>query len=89
MSYQLIFGPDSAKFIEKLSKDLREKIFKKIYSTIDNPFHFFEQLERRTDFKLRVGDYRVIADINIALKRIEVTFVEHRKKVYKILNRDD
>jgi mRNA-degrading endonuclease RelE of RelBE toxin-antitoxin system len=34
-----------------------------------------------------VWDYRVIADINQELNKIEITFIEHRKKVYKIINR--
>jgi len=30
-----------------------------------------------------VGDYRVIADINLKEKRIEVTKIGHRKNIYK------
>ena len=37
---------------------------------------------------MRVGDYRVIADINHGLNRIEVTLIDHRKRVYKRLGRE-
>ena len=47
------------------------------------PLRFFERLKGRIDFKLRVGDYRVIADINQDSKRIEITEIGHRKNVYE------
>lgn len=51
--------------------------------TKENPHHFFERLRGRNDYRLRVGDYRVIADIDDERKRIEVTLIGHRKSVYK------
>ena len=39
-------------------------------------------------FKLRVGDFRVIADIDRASKLIEVRLIGHRKNIYnKIRNK--
>ena len=54
----------------------------KIVSAKENPFHFFERLEGRKDYKLRVGDYRVIADIDQSNNLVLVTLVGHRKNVY-------
>jgi mRNA interferase RelE/StbE len=85
VTYELIFDPKALEFLEGLSKGLRQRIFKKTIATKDNPMHFFERLEGRQDYRLRVGDYRVIADINHGLGRIEVTLIDHRKKVYKKL----
>jgi mRNA interferase RelE/StbE len=64
---------------------LRKRIFEKITSTKENPFHYFEQLTGRSDYKLRVGDYRVIADIDEKTKRISILFIDHRKNIYKKL----
>ncbi|VVB65528.1 Uncharacterised protein [Candidatus Gugararchaeum adminiculabundum] len=88
MSYALIFDQKALKFLESLPKELRERILEKAAAAKHNPIHFFERLEKRSDYKLRVGDYRVIADINHALKRIEVTLIDHRKKVYKKLPKE-
>ena len=52
-------------------------------STKENPHRFFERLKGRTDYKLRVGDYRVIADLDDRTKKIEVTLIDHRSRVYK------
>ena len=48
----------------------------------ENPFHYFERLKGRNDYKLRIGDYRVIADIDSNKKIINVTLAGHRKDVY-------
>lgn len=75
------FDNEAIDFLEKLPKELRKRIFNKIISTKENPFHFFERLGGRKDYKLRVGDYRVIADINPDM--IQVTRIGHRKNIYK------
>ena len=54
-----------------------------IISTKEDPFHYFEKLKVRDEYKLRVGGYRVIADINKTKKRIYVLVIGHRKNVYK------
>ena len=81
--YEVIYDDEPIDFLNKLPFDLRKRIFEKVKLTKINPFHFFDRLEGRKDYKLRVGDYRVIADIDRNLKRIEVTIVGHRKNVYK------
>ena len=84
----MVFDRKALEFLESLPKDLRLRIFSKITAAKDNPLHFFERLEGRQDYKLRVGDYRVIADINRSLGRIEVTLIDHRKNVYKKLPKE-
>lgn len=81
--YEVIFDPEAMEFLEKSEKDLARRIWDKIMSTKENPHHFFEKLVKRTDYKIRIGDYRAIADIDDNLKRIEITFIGHRSKVYK------
>lgn len=83
MSYTLIFDERALDFLKGLEKGLRERIYSKLEDSKENPHHFFTRLSGREDYKLRVGDYRVVADINESEKRIEVTLVDHRKRVYK------
>jgi len=75
----------SHRILRELAKRFAKEDFEKLASAKENPEHFFERLEGRKDYKLRAGDYRVIADINRNLKRIEVTLIDHRKKAYKKL----
>ncbi|MFA5101524.1 MAG: type II toxin-antitoxin system RelE/ParE family toxin [Candidatus Thermoplasmatota archaeon] len=83
--YSVIYDDVTLQDLGKLEKKTRKRIFEKIHSTKENPFHYFEKLTSRDEFKLRVGDYRVIADIDEKTKRISILFVDHRKNVYKKL----
>lgn len=82
MIYDVVFDNKAFDFLANLPKDIRQRIFDKIAAAKTDPHHFFERLSKRADFKLRVGDYRVIADINDSLKRIEITLIGHRKNIY-------
>ncbi|MFH1095208.1 MAG: type II toxin-antitoxin system RelE/ParE family toxin [Candidatus Micrarchaeota archaeon] len=83
MSHSVIFDEKVLDFIANLQADTRERILDKISEAKENPHHFFERLSGRPDFKLRVGDYRLIADIDDAAARITFTYIAHRKSVYK------
>ena len=81
--YELIFDPKAIEFLEKSERQLAKRIWDKLMSTKENPHHFFERLSGRSDYKLRIGDYRAIADIDDNKKIIKITFVGHRKNVYQ------
>lgn len=83
--YSVIYDDVALQDLGKLEKKTRKRIFEKIHSTKENPFHYFEKLTARDEYKLRVGDCRVIADIDEKTKRISILFVDHRKNVYKKL----
>ena len=85
--YEVIYDPEVMDQMLKLEKDLSKRIWNKVSDTKDDPHHYFERLQGRDDFKLRVGDFRIIADINDEEERIEVTLVGHRKNIYKKLQR--
>ena len=55
--YEVIFDPDAFEFLKKAEKKIAKRIWDKIMSTKSNPYHFFERLTGRTDYKLRIGDY--------------------------------
>jgi len=83
--YTVIYDEEALQNLEKLEKKIRKRIFEKIISTKENPFHYFERLSSRGEFKLRVGDYRIIADIDEKTKKISILFIDHRKNIYKKL----
>jgi mRNA interferase RelE/StbE len=83
--YTVIYDEEALQNLEELEKKIRKRIFEKIFSTKENPFHYFERLTGRGEYKLRVGDYRVIADIDEKTKRISILFIDHRKNIYKKL----
>lgn len=83
--YSLIFDEEAISFLEKQDRIIKERIFSKLREAKTNPLYFFEKLVSRTDYKLRVGDYRIIVDLDHTNKIIKVTFIGHRKNVYSKL----
>ncbi len=81
--YKTILDKNAIKFLNTLPKDKSQRIVEKLTIAQNNPSQFFERLSGRQDYKLRVGKYRVIADINKKEELIEITKIDLRKKVYK------
>ncbi|MEK6873490.1 MAG: type II toxin-antitoxin system RelE/ParE family toxin [Nanoarchaeota archaeon] len=79
--YNLEWKEHALQNIEKLENSIARRIVKKIEELAENPFSKdVKRLKGNNDFRLRVGDYRVIfsieKDIIIILK------VGHRKNIY-------
>ncbi|MBS3066461.1 type II toxin-antitoxin system RelE/ParE family toxin [Candidatus Pacearchaeota archaeon] len=54
----------------------------KLQECKEDPFRFFEKLVEMSGFKLRIGDWRVIADIIREKEAIIILKVGHRKNIY-------
>lgn len=82
MAYGLYYSAEAVMQLEKADKTVAKRILKKIDAATNNPYRFFRQLTGRPEYKLRVGDYRVIADIDEQTKKILIRAVGHRKNIY-------
>ena len=80
--YNLIFEKKALDFLNKLEKDLKERIWNKLQQCKEDPFRFLEHLEEINGFKLRVGDYRLIIDVDNKTKTLHVLKAGHRKNIY-------
>jgi mRNA interferase RelE/StbE len=85
--YEIIFDKNAIEFLNKLDYKLKERIFIKIISTKEKPFRYFQKLVYRDGYKLRVGNYRVIADIDKNSLKIKIRLIMHRKNIYEKLQR--
>ncbi len=81
--YALIFEKKALDFLNKIEKETKERIWNKLQQCKDNPFHFLEHLEKIEGYKLRVGNYCLIIDIDNSTKTIKVLKVGHRKNIYE------
>ena len=86
VSFSIVLSIKAQSEFKKLPLELQVRIKKKLKDSMENPFRHFERLKSRVDYKLRVGDYRIIADIINSSKQIEITKIGHRKNVYKNLD---
>jgi len=82
LMYNLIFEKSALESLNKLEPQIKERIWNKLQQCKENPFRFLEHLEEIDGFKLRVGDYRAIVDVDNSTKTINVLKVGHRKNIY-------
>ena len=80
--YRIVFEKKALHDLNKLEIKVKERIWNKLQGCKENPFRFFEKLVETQGFKLRVGDWRVVADILRERKVIVVLKIGHRKNVY-------
>lgn len=83
MPYELAFSEEALNNLKKLENQMVKRILDRIEEASKNPAHFFERLAGREEYKLRIGDYRLLAKILQNEEKIFIFSIEHRKKVYK------
>lgn len=87
--YQVEFSKLAERKFRKLDKLVKKQIINKLskIEKSDAPRRFLEPLTGVTACKLRVGDYRLIVDLDAKNKVIYVLTMEHRGEIYKELER--
>lgn len=83
MRYSVNWNPKAKKFLYKLPKEISRRIVMKTKLIRNNPFHHLEHYEGDDFYKLRVGDYRLLVDVNHSNKELMIQVVGHRKDIYK------
>jgi mRNA interferase RelE/StbE len=81
--YKLEFEKRALHDLNRLDKPIKERIWNKLQDTKEDPFRYFEKLVETEGFKLRIGGWRVIADIDRSVEKIMVLKVGHRKNIYE------
>ena len=81
--YTIEFSKKAEKQLYKLEIDIQKKIVRALQKIRIRPWAYVEKLSDDLAYKLRVGDYRVIMDVEKKQLRILVIKVGHRKKIYK------
>jgi mRNA interferase RelE/StbE len=82
MTYSVIFSDNARKQIKKLERDVQERIISALERIRIRPGAYVTKLVGDPGYKLRVGDYRVIMDIDNNELQILVLKVGHRKNIY-------
>ena len=86
MSYQVIVGHEAKKRIEKLDKIIAGRIRGLLIKLAANPFdpRISNQLKMAPERRYtRVGDWRIIYEVNESQGLIAVSTIQHRSRVYK------
>jgi len=85
--YRVKLSSYAQKFYSKADLTLAKKLSKCFLNLQENPYasNNIKRLSGilKGSFRYRVGDYRVVYEVNESRKIIEVLTIRHRKEVYK------
>lgn len=82
MMFDIEWKEHSLHDLEKLESSITRRIIKKVEELSENPYSKdIKRLRGETAFRLRVGNYRVIFEIED--KIIKILKIGHRKNIYK------
>lgn len=83
MPYEIILSRKALKELAKLPTVYEEIIRVHIDALAENPRPFgYKQLKGEDLFRIRVGDYRVVYDIQDDILMVYVVRIRHRKDAY-------
>ncbi len=85
MCYTVEFKPSAARALRRLPRDVQARIGETITSLAENPFpQGVKKLKgEENTYRVRVGDYRIVYDVDGAALIILVLRVGHRRDVYR------
>ena len=82
MHYQVVLKPRAIKDLNALPGDRREKVLEKIRALADDLHGDVKRLTNFTpEYRLRVGDYRVLFEIESV--QVVIYRIRHRREVYR------
>ena len=81
--FELIFEKRALHDLNRFEHNIKERIWKKLQICKIDPFRYFEKLIETNGFKIRIGDWRVIADIDQTNRTITILKVCHRRNIYE------
>ncbi|MBI2549337.1 type II toxin-antitoxin system RelE/ParE family toxin [Candidatus Woesearchaeota archaeon] len=80
--YEIIFSDSAKKQLEKLDRLTQDRIIKALERIRIRPEAYVTTLVGDRGYKFRVGDYRLILDVDTGFLRILIIKVGHRKNIY-------
>jgi mRNA interferase RelE/StbE len=89
LAYEIEFDPEAVKDLKKLDRPVQQRIvgfLKERVATLDNPRQIGEALAGATlgnYWKYRVGDWRIICDIQDRRIIVRVLRIGNRREVYR------
>jgi mRNA interferase RelE/StbE len=84
MRYKLLILRRAQKELSGLPVSIYEKTKSAVYKLAEEPkSRGCKKLSGREGWRIRVGDYRIIYEIDEKLRSITVLHIGHRKDVYK------
>ncbi len=81
--YEVLFSDKARRQFKKLERETQERIISAIERIRIRPEAYVTKLVGDPGYKLRVGDYRILMDIEKDRLLILVLKIGHRRNIYK------
>lgn len=83
--YKIIWKRSAVKELKSLPKEIIQKIYRAVTELSDIPFPAGARklVGSQHSFRIRIGDYRVVYNVESKILTIEIVRVGHRKEIYK------
>jgi mRNA interferase RelE/StbE len=82
VTFTVLLHTKAAKELKKMEKNLQGRILERARELRENPARIGKKLSQSDFWSLRMGEYRVIYQIDQNKKQVVILFVGHRSKVY-------
>jgi len=86
-SYEIVFKPSVGKDLRQLSRELVTRITEHIARLAEDPFprQAVKLSGAERFYRVRVGDYRILYEVDTQMKQVTIHCVRHRREVYRSL----
>ena len=86
-SYNINFKPSIEKDLRSLSKVLVSRVMEYIERLKTNPFpqQVIKLSGSKRFYRIRVGDYRIVYEVNTQTNEITIHYIRHRREAYRKL----
>jgi len=81
MVFEIIWADSAARQLKKLDRPVARRIFDKVGLLAGDPHRFVQKIVNSPYYRLRIGDYRVILDIQENRLRILVLKIGPRESI--------
>jgi mRNA interferase RelE/StbE len=84
MAYRIEVNKRVSKNLANLPRDVQKRILDQLEELQENPFApGVIKLKGEESYRVRVGDYRIVFDVDTKAQKITVLAADHRKDVYR------
>ncbi len=81
MVWKVEWSPKAFKALKTFPFHIQERIMKKVEKLDDDPFRFLGHFSGKL-YKLRIGDYRALVDVDFGNKIVKIQVLGHRGRIY-------
>ncbi len=81
--YEILFSHSAKEKLKELPNNIKNDIGRALERIKIRPFSFIKRLRNSPYYRLRVGNYRLITNIDAIKLTINIIELGHRKDIYK------